>query len=431
MKNFNVLIMGMGPVGLATALGFAYFGISVECYDIDKQKIQQYINGDLPFYENNLKDFFNTHKTKLHFSNVLSKSMHLADYIFITVGTPLSTISNDGVEMRMFWSAIKDAVKCAKNQSIIVIKSTVPLGTNMRVQNYIKAQKLSKKIYVVSNPEFLAQGTSITDTICASRIVIGVNDPFCKNRMEELYSSFLSTKIYTNPISAELIKYLANSYLAMRISFFNETSNICELTNANIEDVIKGLTLDKRIGSDYCSPSIGYGGSCFPKDTFALLKQMKNGYDHKLPLIEATIDINEKQKIKLCEKIHNDCLNKNEEIAILGLTFKPGTDDLRHSVAVENVNYLLSYGHRIVVWDPTALSKAYAIWGEKISYSSTLEDIVRRCKYIYITSKWPQIKRLALKKFHGKYVYDGSNCLLGQKEKINFKYVYLGGQIYP
>lgn len=430
MKNFKVLIMGMGPVGLATALGFAYFGYNIECYDVDANKIRAYMNGKLPFYEKNLEDFFDAYKTKLHFSCVLSEAIREADFIFITVGTPLSRDSSDGVEMHKFWTAVKSAVVYAKNQSLIVIKSTVPLGTNLRVQNYIEAQNLSKNIFVVSNPEFLAQGTSIIDTIGASRIVIGVNDPLSKERMEELYAPFSATKIFTNPISAELIKYLANSYLAMRVSFFNDVSNVCELANANVKDVIRGLTLDKRIGSYYCSPSIGFGGSCFPKDTFALLRQTCEKYGYNMPLIEATIDINERQKMKLCQKIHEDSSkNIDEEIAIIGLTFKPDTDDLRHSIAVENVDYLLKLGHKIVVWDPTALSKAYERWGEKISYSASLEEMVLRCKYIYITAEWPQIKRLELNIFSGKHVYDGSNCLLDQKEKISFKYVYLGGEL--
>lgn len=430
MNKENIVVLGIGPVGLATALGFASVGYHVVCCDVDEHKIQHYNNSELPFYEKNLKFFFERYKKNLTFSSSLSESVPGADFIFITVGTPQSSKSNDGVDMNIFWNAIRDVVKYAKHKSIIVIKSTVPLGTNSKVLNYIKEQNLSSELHVVSNPEFLAQGTSIADTINASRIVLGTNDLYSKDKISKVYDLFSGEKIFTDPISAELIKYFANSYLAMRVSFFNEISNVCEFTSAKIEDVIKGVTLDARIGTHYCSPSIGYGGSCFPKDTFALLQQIKNKYSYDLRLVRATIDINENQKMKLAQKLHDDCAAiLDDEIAILGLTYKSDTDDLRCSVSIENVNYLLSLGHKLVVWDPIALSKAHELWGEKINYSISLIDAISRCKYIYIATDWPQIKNLDLKIFYGKKVYDGRNCLLGQKHNINFNYSYVGGEI--
>lgn len=430
MNKENLVVVGIGPVGLATALGFASFGHHVLCCDLDEDKVQHYRKSELPFYEKNLQCFFDRYKKNLTFSSSLSESIPSAEIVFITVGTPQSSKSDDGVDMTMFWNAIREVVKYAKPQSIIVVKSTVPVGTNSKVLSYIKEQNPAAELHVVSNPEFLAQGTSIVDTVNASRIVIGTNDLYSKEQISKIYKDFSGKKIFTDPVSAELTKYLANCYLSMRISFFNDVSTICELTNANIEDVIAGVTLDTRIGAHYCSPGIGYGGSCFPKDTFALLQQIKNKYNYELQLVKATIDINEKQKMKLIRKLHNDCAGTmDDKIAVLGLTYKTDTDDLRCSIAVENVNYLLELGHKLVIWDPIALSKAQELWGEKVSYSSSLENAISKGKYVYIATDWSQIRDLDLNIFCGKKVYDGKNCLLEKKQRMNFDYYYIGGKI--
>ena len=428
MNEEKIAVIGIGPVGLATALGFAIFGYDVICYDIDKLKIESYKKSYLPFYEKNLKKIFDRAKKHLTFTTSVSDALSNADFIFITVGTPYSDIADNGVEMSAFWNSVQNVINYSKRECLIILKSTVPVGTNSEVVKFIETNTYTANMHVVSNPEFLSQGSSIVDTIKASRIVIGINDNYSKEKMSKLYKNFPGKKIFTDPISAELIKYSANCYLAMRISFFNEIANMCEMTGANVEDVIYGVTHDRRIGDHYCSPSFGYGGSCFPKDTIALYKQFKSRFKYELKLVNATIAINDRQKMKLCEKIHNQCSGKlNEWIAVLGLTFKPNTDDLRYSVALDSINYFLSFGHKVVVWDPVALRIAHKYFKTKIKYCSSLETAILMSKYILISTDWPQIKNIDLSIFNGKKVFDGRNCLLKFKDSIDFEYTFIGG----
>lgn len=424
----KILIIGMGSVGLATAIGFANVGYSLSCYDINKEKIAMLKKGKAPFFEHDLQHCIDIYRDNIFFTSNLAEAFKDTNIFFICVGTPLG--ENNSVDMVAFRNAIEAIVNNVKYDSTIVIKSTVPIGTNKKVVQYIKSLRLSFKINVVSNPEFLSQGTAIKDTIQASRIIIGYNEPESRDLMLDIYKHFDVEKIATTPESAELIKYESNCYLAMRISFVNDLAYACDLVGADLISVLKGVSLDSRIGNYYFSPGLGYGGSCFPKDTICFHHQLQSEYGYELELIEATIDINQRQPLRLCRKIiqnYGSILNRN--ISVLGLAFKKDTDDVRDSLALAVVSYLIDNGAKVTVWDPVANTKAKEIFKNAVTYAKTLEDAVNQSDIIFIATDWDEIVNIQLSSFIGKDVYDGRNCFLKRREEIKFNYYYVGGVI--
>ncbi len=429
MDSYKILIIGLGPVGLATAIGFAYAGHDVVCYDIDKERINSLKNGATPFFEQNLQYYLDKHGDKLHFTDNLEEAFSETNVFFICVGTPLG--QNNSADMAAFWNAINDIVKNAKCDSIIVIKSTVPIGTNKKVVHYIETLHLKHEFGVVSNPEFLAQGTSVEDTIKATRIIIGCNAPYLRDLMLDIYDKFDGEKIVTTPESAELIKYEANCYLAMRVSFVNDLAHTCDLVGADVESVLKGVSMDPRIGTHYFSPGLGYGGSCFPKDTICFHNQIQAEYGYELELIEATIDVNKRHPLRLCRKIMANCGGDliNKKISILGLSFKKDTDDVRDSLAVNIVSYLVSNGANVTVWDPEAMRNAKKIFADKVTYANSLNEAIDASDTIFIATDWDDIVNIPFDKLKNKNVYDGRNCYLNRQEEIKFNYYYVGGSI--
>jgi len=425
----KILIIGVGPVGLSTAIGFAHAGHELICYDIDKERIDLLQNGIAPFYEKDLQYALSIHKDKIRFTDNLKEAFQDTNVFFICVGTPIG--HNNSVDMTAVWSSIDIITKNVKHDSTIVIKSTVPIGTNKKVVHYIDKLGLKYKIDVVSNPEFLAQGTSIQDTIKASRIVIGCNTPQLRELMLSLYDNFSGEKIVTTPESAELIKYESNCYLAMRVSFVNDLAHICDLVGADVMSVLKGVSMDPRIGTHYFSPGLGYGGSCFPKDTICFHNQIQTEYGYELELIEATIDVNKRQPLRLCRKMMANCGDglKNKKISILGLSFKKDTDDVRDSLAVNIVSYLVSNGSIVTVWDPKAMENAKKIFADKVTYANSLEEAICASNNIFIATDWDEIVNVSLDKFRNKNIYDGRNCYLNRQGEINFNYYYVGGTI--
>lgn len=337
-------------------------GQDVICVDIDELKIEKLKQGISPIYEQGLEELMrkNYKSGKLNYTTDYKKAYEQADIIVIAVGTPEKI--DGSANLSFVYEAAKQIAENIKKDCTVVIKSTVPIGTNDEIEKYIIEKLVNNvNIEVVSDPEFLSQGTAIKDTLDASRIVVGIESENAKHIMERLYKNFNIPIIFMNRRSSEMVKYASNDFLALKISYINDIANLCEVVGANIEDVTKGMSYDDRIGSKFLKAGCGYGGSCFPKDTKALhFLATQDGYD--LKSIEATISINKKQKIILIDKARKRIRNFNGlNIAILGLAFKPNTDDLREAPSLDNIEILLEEGANIKAYDPKAMenSKKY------------------------------------------------------------------------
>lgn len=425
----KILVIGLGPVGLSTAIGFAEWGYEVVCYDIDSKRINMLKDRKAPFVDGSLQEYLDANWNKMVFTNNVKEAFKDTNIFFLVVGTPQGTDS--AVDMTAYWKAINTISEEAKQGGIIVIKSTVPVGTNTKTVQYLQNKRLGVKLSVVSNPEFLAQGTSIWDVLNPSRIVIGCSEKAQADTISELYSNVVCPKIITTPESAEIIKYESNCYLAMRVSYVNDLAMTCNNANANLEDVLRGVSLDPRIGVEYFKPGFGYGGSCFPKDTVCYHNQIQREFGHELELIQATIDINERQKLFLCREMiadHKDLNGKN--ILLLGVSFKKGTDEVRNSLSIGIIEFLLGNGANITAWDPVALENCKKIFGNRINYADDFNSCIKQNNIILIGTDWDDIVDISMDLLKRKSVYDGKNCLLPRKNEIlDFNYTYIGGKI--
>lgn len=429
----KVAIAGTGYVGLVTAVCLAEIGHTVTCVDVDKEKIKKLQSLKSPIYEENLEELMIKNKDKLYYTANYKKAYKDAEVIFVGVGTPERY--DGSANLDYVFKVCSEIKESALTDKVVVIKSTVPIGTNDEIEKILN-ENSNIKFYVVSNPEFLAQGTAIHDTLHASRIVVGTNDEYSSKIMKKLYQP-LTEKPYSVPYlsmnrkSAEMVKYASNDFLALKISYINEIANFCEKVGANIDDVTKGMSYDSRIGNKFLNAGIGYGGSCFPKDTKAL-HWLGKSLDCELKTISATIEVNKIQKLKLVNKILEDFKElKNKKIAILGLAFKPGTDDLRESAAIDNVNMLLDYGANISVYDPVALANFKKIYGKKIKYSKTIDEAIKETEIVMIMTEWKDIKEYNVEKYKNLMkdanLYDGRNCYSPQEmEKAGIKYYSIG-----
>lgn len=413
----NLVVVGTGYVGLVTAVCMAEKGHNVICLDIDKNKIDYLASGKGSIiYEEGLEELMQKNKDRLEYSTDFVNAYKNADVIFVCVGTPEK--KDGSANLTYVFDAVKNIAEMAENECVVVIKSTVPIGTNDKVEKILNEHNKNKvKFHVVSNPEFLAQGTAVHDTLHASRIVIGSEDKKATDIMINVYKDFDAPKIITNRKSAEMIKYASNNFLALKISFINEIANLCEKIGANIEDVAKGMGFDERIGNKFLSAGIGYGGSCFPKDTKAL-HWLSTFNDYELKTIKAAIEVNENQKLRLIKKAKKYYKSfENLKVAILGLTFKPGTDDLREAPSIVNVGIMLDDGANIKAYDPIGIpnfSKIYPEESNNIKYCKTIEDTLKYADICFIFTEWKEIKDLNPEIFK-KYmktpiVLDGRNC---------------------
>ncbi len=427
----KILITGTGYVGLVTGIAFANFGFDVTCYDIDKDKIQLLKNDKCPIYEKDLEKYMIKCKNNIIYTTDFKNSFKNPDVIFICVGTPEN---NDGsANLKFVYEICDKIIENVNNDCVVVIKSTVPIGTNDIIEKFIQDRIKNKiKIYVVSNPEFLSQGTALKNTLNASRIIIGANEKYAKDIMLKIYKPFTKNP-YNVPIitmdrkSAEMVKYASNDFLALKISYINEISNFCELVGANIEDVTLGMSYDDRIGKKFLNSGIGYGGSCFPKDTKAL-HWLSKDYNSELKTIKACIDVNKKQKTKIFDKF-NKYFKKinNRNVAILGLTFKPETDDIREAPSIDNIKLLLKNNCKITVFDPVGINNIKKIFKDKINYASSIKECIKNKEAVFIMTEWEIIKNLDINFFikHMKFpiIFDGRNCfdlLLVKKYKVDY-----------
>ena len=398
----KIAVAGTGYVGLVSAVCLAEVGHKITCVDVDEEKIKMMKKGKSPIYEKDLEELMQKNKNNIIYTTDFQKAYKNAEVIFIGVGTPEQ---EDGTANLTYVRIVaKQIAECLENDCVVVVKSTVPIGTNDEVEEYIKNNLRNKvNVYVVSNPEFLAQGTAVRDTLYASRIVIGTEQEEAKKIMEKVYSPFNLPMLFTNRRSAEMIKYASNDFLALKISYVNDIANLCELVGANIEDVTKGMSYDSRIGDKFLKSGIGYGGSCFPKDTKALYYLAKNKYGYELKTVKAAIDVNISQKTKLFFVAKKNIDNfDGKRVTILGATFKPGTDDLREAPSIENIKMLLKEGAKITVWDPVGLNKLKKIFGKKIQYELNLDKAISKNGIIFIMTEWPEIVKIDLEKLSNK-----------------------------
>ncbi len=432
----KIAIAGTGYVGLVTAVCLAHKGHDVTCVDVDENKIELLQNGKSPIYENDLEDLMQQNAERLTYTTDYQSAYKDADAIFIGVGTPEK--KDGSANLTYVYEVAKQIAQSAEKNCIVVVKSTVPIGTNDKVEAILQKEKMHDVyLEVASNPEFLAQGTAVRDTLHASRIVLGVESDHAETVLREVYAGFEAPVLVTNRRSAEMIKYASNDFLALKISYVNEIANLCELVGADIQDVTAGMGLDPRIGNQFLNAGIGYGGSCFPKDTKAL-HWLANFHDYEIKTIKAAIEVNEQQKLKLFKKSRKYYESLNGlTVAVLGLTFKPGTDDLREAPSLVNIPLMLDDGAIIHAWDPVGaknFQKAMERYHEydlnRIHYFETPQQAVKNADICFIFTEWPEVKAMQPEDFlqmKQPVVMDGRNCFsVKQMQKNRINYVSIG-----
>ena len=430
----KIVVAGTGYVGLVTGACLSEIGHNVTCVDIDERKVEIMKQGISPIYEPGLDELLkkNYEAGRLNFTIDYKNAYKDADVVFIGVGTPER--EDGSANLDYVFNVCKQIAENVENDCLVVVKSTVPIGTNDRVEEFLKDNvKNNIQIEVASNPEFLAQGTAVRDTLHASRIVIGVESENAENILREIYNPFGQPIVSTNRRSAEMIKYASNDFLALKISFINEMANVCEIVGADIEDVARGMSFDKRIGDKFLKAGLGYGGSCFPKDTKAL-HWLANDNGYEIKTIKAAIEVNENQKYKLFRKAKERFGSlKGKKVAVLGLTFKPGTDDLREAPSIPNVRRLLNEGAEIVAYDPVGEENFKKLFPTEITYVKTPEETLKDADIAFIFTEWDTIKNINLNKYvelmNNAVIYDGRNCYdLNEVMQHNVDYYSVGRQ---
>ena len=430
----KVCVIGTGYVGLVAGTCLAEMGNNVICVDNDLKKLEQLEQGIVPIYEPGLEELIkvNVAENRLSFTNDLKSAVQNSLVCFIAVGTPQG--EDGSADLKYVYQVAESIGEAINGYKVIVDKSTVPVGTAEKVTEIIKS-KTNEEFDVVSNPEFLKQGAAVDDFLKPDRVVIGSNSHRATEIMQDLYSPFLRTG---NPViimdvkSAEMTKYAANSFLAVKISYANEIANICEKVGANAEMVRIGMCSDKRIGSQFLFPGLGYGGSCFPKDVKALLKTAKdNNCDYQL--LQAADDVNKRQRQIFIQKI----LKRFGEnlagmtFAIWGLAFKPKTNDMREAPAITIINALLERGAKIQAYDPKAFDCAQFCFGDKITYSKSAYDALSNADCMLLLTEWNEFRRPDFDKIKellkNPIIFDGRNQYNAERLKQRgFEYYCVG-----
>jgi UDPglucose 6-dehydrogenase len=410
----KIAVVGTGYVGLVTGTCLSEIGHNVMCIDIDKEKVKKMKKGISPIFEPGLDELMvkNINAGRLDFTTEYTIPFQTADVIYIAVGTPEN---EDGSANLLFVEQV--AINIAQNaikDLIVVTKSTVPVGTNHWIKETIQRNlDVNVNVEVVSNPEFLREGSAIYDSFHGDRIVVGSDDNQTAELIEEINKPFGIPVFKTDIRSAEMIKYAANAFLATKISFINEISNICERVGANVEAVAIGMGKDKRIGSQFLNAGIGYGGSCFPKDTKALV-QIAGNVEYEFELLKGVIEVNRKQQSILLNKLHKRFESlQGKNIAVLGLAFKPNTDDMREAPSIPITNHLISQGAQVFAYDPIAMDNAKKVLNSKIIYRTSITETLNQADAILILTEWSEIKELEnlLPNANSPVIFDGRNCL--------------------
>jgi len=426
----KISIIGTGYVGLPTGIGLAELGHDVICIDQDTAKINALKHGQTTLYEEGLADLLGKHRQtgKIRFTSSMKDGILGADVVFLAVGTPPHPVTKEA-DLQYIFAAAKELAQYLDGYTVVAVKSTVPVGTGDEVEALIKTVNPKADVDVISVPEFLREGYAIDDFFHPDRIIIGSDSERAKAKMAELYAYFQDKTqiLYVNRRSSETIKYASNAFLAVKIHYINEMADFCEQTGADIDEVAKGMGLDKRIGHRFLKAGPGYGGSCFPKDT-AALAYIARRHGVNMTIIEDVICQNAARKKKMAHRILAAVQDITQpKIAVLGLAFKEGTDDCRESPAIEIINELLSHHVDITAYDPQAISNAKKILGEQIRYASSIDETVKQADVLAVLTEWPEFKNLDLNRIGQlmahKNIVDCRN-MLDKQQVLNLGFTY-------
>ena len=434
----KIAVIGTGYVGLVTGTCFAETGNNVICVDIDKTKVDKLASGQITIYEPGLEKLFlrNQKENRLHFTTCLADGIKDAKIIFLALPTPPG--EDGSADLKYILGVAKDLGALIKegDYKIIIDKSTVPVGTAEKVkQALLNNGGIEGTFDIVSNPEFLREGVAVDDFMKPDRVVIGTSSEKAKKVLSDLYAPFVrqgNPVIFMDEKSAELTKYAANSFLATKITFMNEIAQLCELLGADVDMVRKGMGSDERIGRRFLFPGIGYGGSCFPKDVQALAKSSTE-VNYNFKILDAVMDVNEKQKLHLIPKI-NAWFNNNlagKKIALWGLAFKPNTDDIREAPALYIIDALINAGATVTAFDPEAMKNVKEYIGDKITYADDQYEALQDADALVIATEWSEFRTPDFEKIASllinKVIFDGRNLFdLNQMQELGFYYVSIG-----
>lgn len=435
----KISVVGTGYVGLVSGTCFSQTGVDVVCVDNDEKKINKLKNGEVPIYEPGLEDIFkyNIEKGRLTFTTDLEESLIDSEAVFIAVGTPPD---EDGSADLQYVLGVAHAIgRYMDHYMVVVTKSTVPVGTSMKVKAAIQQELDQRKsgltFDVASNPEFLKEGSAVDDFLKPDRIVVGIESPEAEKVMKKLYKPFLLNGhpiLFMDISSSEMTKYAANSMLATKISFMNDIANLCELVGADVGMVRKGIGSDARIGNKFIYPGTGYGGSCFPKDVQALVRTADE-FGHSLDILKAVEAVNYRQKSVLIAKIKSHFGNdlKDLKFAIWGLSFKPKTDDMREAPSLVIIDILLKEGASVVAYDPVAMEEARHILGDKIVFAKDEYEACIDADAIIIVTEWPEFRvpnfMVIEQLMKTKTIFDGRNIYEPEEmREIEFNYYSIG-----
>ena len=431
----NITMVGTGYVGLVSGTCFSEFGFNVCCVDKDQEKISNLNKDIVPIYEPGLENLIKKNKSagRLTFSNDIDGNISKSDIVFIAVGTP-SRRGDGHADLSYVYQAAEQIGKKIHGYTVVVTKSTVPVGTGLEVKNIIKKVNPNADFDVISNPEFLREGNAIQDFMRPDRVVVGFESEKAKKMIASLYKPLFLIEtpiLFTDLKTAELIKYSANAFLALKISYINQMADLCEKIGADVHDVAKGIGLDKRIGNKFLHPGPGYGGSCFPKDTLALVKTAnQNNYD--ISIIDTVVKYNTKRKLEMASKILKELGNdlKNKKVSILGLSFKPETDDMRDSPSLDIIPILQENGITISAYDPVAMNEAKKFL-KNIEFPNDLGTCLENSDALVILTEWNEFRGLLpdyLSKYmKGNIVIDLRNALDPENFiNSNFNLVQIG-----
>ena len=400
----NIAIIGTGYVGLVTGTCFAEFGHNVTCIDKVTEKITSLLKGEIPIYEPGLDVMVqkNTAEGRLHFTTDMATAIPEADAVFLAVGTPSSRRGDGYADLTYIYAAAKELASHLCDYTVVIDKSTVPVGTARQVERIIRESNPNALFDMASNPEFLREGAAINDFMRPDRVVIGVESKKAEAILREIYKPLFlqDTPIVCTTIeTAELAKYAANAFLAVKISYINEIAGICEAVGANVIDLAKAIGMDGRIGSKFLHPGPGYGGSCFPKDTLALMRIVQE-YGENAHIVAAAVEVNAAQKARMVRKIREmlDGSETGKTIAVLGLTFKPETDDMRDAPALTILPALLEKGAHIRAHDPKGMTEAKKHLPEDITYATSAYEAAKDADCVVLLTEWNQYRALDLEK---------------------------------
>lgn len=430
----KVAVVGSGYVGLVTSVCLAEVGHQVIGVDIDVKKVAQLQEGISPIFEKDIEDYLNRNlqAKRLQFTTSLQEALDACEIIFLALPTPPG--EDGSADLSYVLGVANEIGSLIQDYKIIINKSTVPVGTAAKVAHVIQ-EKTTVPFDVISNPEFLREGLAIQDFMNPERIVIGTRSEKAIRALKQLYKPFITEKnsfLVMDEVSAELTKYAANSFLAMKITYMNELANICEKTGANIDFIKEGLGTDTRISSKFLNPGIGVGGSCFPKDMRALI-QIAEEYDYDFRIMKAVKEVNDNQKTILVPKIEKYFKGnlKGKRLAIWGLSFKPDTDDIREASSLYTIEALLKRGVEIVAFDPVAMNNVKGILGDTITYANSPIDALKNTDGLVVCTEWRTFKSISLseikKHLKNSVIFDGRNIFdIHEAKNQGFEYYSIG-----